>query len=183
MLPLRLARLPALLAPRTAAFSTTASIRAAAPFSDPPSKAGDLKGKAAGQVDLPDMAEIERTTEVRAKIPTAPDTYRDSSSSPDAEPAPFVPPPAVSTAAHPSTLPGGGPSLQHSGDDAIATGGEGLGGERGGHGGREERFEGEDRPLNDEERQGLWVLGGLLAGGSFVGWATDPRRQRKAPAV
>lgn len=111
--------------------------------------------------------------------PTAPDTYRTQSSSPDAEPAPFIEPPAVSTAAHPSTLPGGGPSLQHSGDDSIASGGEGVGGEKGGHGGREQRHEFEDRPLSEDERRGLYILGGMLAGGYGLSYATDPRRHRK----
>ncbi|GAA6049871.1 hypothetical protein JCM3770_004224 [Rhodotorula araucariae] len=183
MLPLRLARVPLV---RLAHCPSPApsplrspSRRLSTAFGDAPSKY-DMKGKAAGQVEMPDMDHIEHASEFRAKIPTAPDTYRDSSTSPDVEPAPFVAPPAVSTAAHPSTLPGGGPSLMRSGDDAISGGGEGLGGDRGGHGGREERFEFDDRPLTDDERRGLWVLGGIVAGGSFVGWATDPRRQRRA---
>ncbi|GAA5922318.1 hypothetical protein JCM3775_005690 [Rhodotorula graminis] len=189
MLALRLAR-PAT---RTARLFSTTPLRLAqtqevlpphdgVAFQAPP-PAEDLKGKAVGQVDLPDMAAIEAVSEERAKIPTAPDTYRTQASSPDAEPAPFIEPPAVSTAAHPSTLPGGGPSLQHSGDDSIASGGEGVGGEKGGHGGREERHEFEDRPLNEDERRGLYILGGMLAGGYGLSVATDPRRHRHRKAA
>lgn len=127
----------------------------------------------------PPLANSALTLRTPPVQPTAPDTYRAPSSSPDAEPAPYVAPPKVSTAAHPSTLPGGGPSLQHSGDDSIHSGGEGVGGEKGGHGGSDGRYEYEDRPLNEDERRGLYVLGGILASGYALSWSTDPTRHRK----
>ncbi|BGP13534.1 hypothetical protein JCM10213_006675 [Rhodosporidiobolus nylandii] len=61
-----------------------------------------------GQVDLPDMAQIEREVEVRASIPSAPDTYLSTTTSPPSSSDPAIPQDgahegAVHTASHPAT--------------------------------------------------------------------------------
>lgn len=42
-----------------------------------------------------------------------------------------------------------------------------------------EKYEWSERPLNDQERRGLYQLGGIFAGGLFLGWATEPNYARK----
>ncbi|GJN88841.1 hypothetical protein Rhopal_001812-T1 [Rhodotorula paludigena] len=99
---------------------------------------------------------------------------------------------AISTAVHPSTLPGGGPSSSHTGDDTISSGGEGpdrsassstsssstSAKKQREEGPSGEKYEWDERPLDDQERRGLYQLGGILAGGLFLGWATEPKYAR-----
>ncbi|GAA5988690.1 hypothetical protein JCM11641_006505 [Rhodosporidiobolus odoratus] len=67
--------------------------------------------KGPGEVVMPDMSKVESQVEYLASIPLAPDSYSASSS---VAPAP-VPSsePKVTTAAHPTTLPGGSSSVSH----------------------------------------------------------------------
>ncbi|GAA5905603.1 hypothetical protein JCM6882_008726 [Rhodosporidiobolus microsporus] len=140
-----------------------------------------------GQVKFPDMAEIEKEVEHVVSIPSAPDSYRSSSSPSSASSSSSDAPSStgtdekVVTVSHPSTYAGGGPSLNSQGDD-VQTGQAGdstsalpkdadrskEGGEGGGGG----------RPLNEEEVKGLWRLLGIVAGGLVVGTVTDPAWRR-----
>ncbi|BGP53641.1 hypothetical protein JCM8202_003589 [Rhodotorula sphaerocarpa] len=161
------------------------------PFA-PPAERDETQGEL-GQVKMPDMESLGQRSEGRneVKIPTAPDTYRTSSaSSPDAngaatppEPAPHAP--HFATAAHPSTYPGGGPSQNRAGqesdvvlDHSSAQKHRGGGGSSSSSG--QEKYEWSDRPLNADERRGLLVLGGIVAGGLFLGTVTQPGSLRRS---
>ncbi|BGP13541.1 hypothetical protein JCM10213_006682 [Rhodosporidiobolus nylandii] len=140
-----------------------------------------------GQVDLPDMAQIEREVEVRASIPSAPDTYLSRTSSTSADFNPSSPPDgaqegAVHTASHPSTH----GEISHgskSGDDvqpgeagdstsSIPSNAHRNAGSEGGSG------EGGSRPLNEEEKKGLLKIAGIFAAGWGLSVVTDPRWRR-----
>ncbi|BGP22541.1 hypothetical protein Rt10032_c08g3411 [Rhodotorula toruloides] len=162
------------------------------PFA-PPATFGekDTTGrKGLGQVRMPDMEHVERGSggaeeEEVVRVPTAPDTYRTRSSSPDVDPLPSNPMPSISTAAHPSTMPGGGPSSNVTGEDVLADSensgishaSEGKHHHGGGHGGKHGK--GYDRPLNLEEKQGLYVLAGIVAGGLGLSTITAPRSKHE----
>ncbi|GAA6000967.1 uncharacterized protein JCM10292_006518 [Rhodotorula paludigena] len=155
------------------------------PFAAPP---GDESKGQLGQVYMPDM-QLHDQRDPGPKIPIVPDNYTTPSSDTDT----FTPPShEISTAVHPSTLPGGGPSSSHTGDDTISSGGEGPSHSASISGSssasakepREEepsgeKYEWNERPLDDQERRGLYQLGGILAGGLFLGWATEPKYARK----
>ncbi|BGP29779.1 hypothetical protein JCM10296v2_001525 [Rhodotorula toruloides] len=140
------------------------------------------KGSGLGQVKMPDMERVERASlrdeEEVARVPTAPDTYRTPSSSPDTDPLPSNPMPSISTAAHPSTMPGGGPISNVTGEDVLADS-ETSSSANGGHGGHGKEHKGHDRPLNDQEKQGLYVLAGIVAGGLGLSTITAPRRKHE----
>ncbi|BGO89293.1 hypothetical protein NBRC10512_001700 [Rhodotorula toruloides] len=139
------------------------------------------KGSGLGQVKMPDMERVERGSlraeEEVGRVPTAPDTYRTSSSSPDSDSLPSNPMPSISTAAHPSTMPGGGPISNVTGEDVLADS-ETSSSADGGHGqgkGKDSR----DRPLNEQEKQGLYVLAGIVVGGLGLSTITAPRRKHE----
>ncbi|GAA5883625.1 hypothetical protein JCM3774_001852 [Rhodotorula dairenensis] len=186
------------------------------PFAAPTNK-DETQGQL-GQVKLPDMARIENDPdqESAVRIPTAPDTYRSAATSPDAPPDPVGHTPQVATASHPSTYPGGGPSLNKAGQDGDVVIDEGepprgtahhhnqknkgdesseakassssssLGRAKSstqqdqGNDEKSYKYEWQDRSLEADEKQGLYLLGAMLAGGYVLSVATDPRRRRKA---
>ncbi|BGO99968.1 hypothetical protein NBRC10513v2_001405 [Rhodotorula toruloides] len=141
------------------------------------------KGSGLGQVKMPDMERVERgatrAEEEVGRVPTAPDTYRTPSRSPDSDPLPSNPMPSISTAAHPSTMPGGGPSSNVTGEDVLADSetSSAANGGHGGHGGHGKEHKGRDRPLNEQEKRGLYVLAGIVAGGLGLSTITAPRRK------
>ncbi|GAA5980909.1 hypothetical protein JCM11641_005482 [Rhodosporidiobolus odoratus] len=136
--------------------------------------------KGPGEVVMPDMSRVESQVEYLASIPLAPDSYSASSS---VAPAP-VPSsePKVTTAAHPTTLPGGSSSISH----ASTTGDDVQPGESGDKSSsllpkgadRNGKSNEEGKPLKEEDKKGLWVLGGILGSGYALSVATDPNGWR-----
>ncbi|GAA6062173.1 hypothetical protein JCM10212_005128 [Sporobolomyces blumeae] len=159
------------------------------PFSAPPKD--ETKGQL-GQVFMPDMA--EKPTVEPIKIPSAPDSYRtstsDSTTNSSSEPSSTdLSESKVHTVSAPSTYPAGGPSsMAGSADDTF----EGLPGDNelsasandakahttgpsssssSNHDSSSSRA---GEPLNHEERMGLVKLGGILFGGFVLSGLTRP---------
>ncbi|GAA5978807.1 hypothetical protein JCM10908_004494 [Rhodotorula pacifica] len=178
------------------------------PFAAPSNK-DETKGEL-GQVDMPDMGRVEdkssEAAEFQVRIPTAPDTYRSSETSPDAPSEPVAHTPEVATASHPSTYHGGGPTLNKAGQDGdvvVDPLGEGEGDskqkkaatsqpEKDGksdesassekdkeRGEKSYKYEWKDRGLDDEEKRGLYLLGGMLVGGYVLSTVTQPGYLRR----
>ncbi|GAA5879140.1 hypothetical protein JCM1840_006206 [Sporobolomyces johnsonii] len=146
------------------------------PFTAPP--VDTTKGKLA-QVYLPDMAPLEQVRTVAIKIPSAPDTYSTSSSTDSSDDFPTLhASPKIITASHPSTYPSGGPSANALGDDVqLGEAGDSRSALPKEHDRSQDGYEG--RPLNAEEKRGLWKLAGIVGAGWGLSWATDPTRKKK----
>lgn len=122
----------------------------------------------------------------RRTQPTAPDTYRPSSRSPDAaDPLPSsVPLPSIYTAAHPSTMPGGGPSSNVTGEDVLADDNDvppsssSRAQGRGGHE-HDSSSSSRERPLTHDEKQGLYTLAAIVSAGLGLSTLTAPRRKHE----
>ncbi|GAA5865915.1 hypothetical protein JCM8547_005756 [Rhodosporidiobolus lusitaniae] len=183
---LRLSRSPLIFRALPVAPLSTSTIRFAAK---------GTKGAEGQLVDLPDMEAIERVEETPIAIPTAPDSYVSSSSpfspsgkklpsssSLSSKPTPTsasaeLDQPSVITASHPSTYPGGGPSLGAHGDD-VQEGKEGDSTSSTPKDKDRSRDGYEGERLSEEDRKGLWKLGGIMAVGYVAGLITDPKWRR-----